>query len=186
MNQNDRRVQRTKKALHNALMELLTEKDLNQITIKELTDKADIHRVTFYSHYQDIYELYEEVKKTILDDISHFVDTDTSHTYEEYFIRTTDYYYDHKWFCQLLFTDNALWEKAMDIWEENYLKIWLFEDHLTTITEDMRYMTSYNIVGCSGIIRRWWRRGFRDPKEKIVAYLRRANRIFDAVSIITE
>ena len=43
----DRRVQRTQKNIRNALSSLLSEKELSQITVKELSDKADINRKTF-------------------------------------------------------------------------------------------------------------------------------------------
>lgn len=184
MNPNDKRAQKTKNALYGALMELLAEKDISRITIKELTDKADVHRVTFYAHYQDIYELYEEVKERALADFSAFVTSDPSHDYEEYYVRVVDYTYEHRWICQLLFTDNDMLDQVLDVLKDNYLQVWLFEDHLTEITPDMRYMTSYNIEGCTAIIRQWWRGGYHEPKEKIVGYLRRANRIFDAVSLI--
>ena len=48
MNHNDRRVKRTKKALHDALLTLLNEKSINEITVTELTSLADVNRATFY------------------------------------------------------------------------------------------------------------------------------------------
>ena len=43
----DRRITRTKKAIRIALAELLCEKDINTITIKDISEKADINRKTF-------------------------------------------------------------------------------------------------------------------------------------------
>ena len=43
----DRRVRRTKARLRQALTELLREKDLRSITVRELTDRADVNRGTF-------------------------------------------------------------------------------------------------------------------------------------------
>ena len=42
--QTDRRVQRTQKNIRSALISLLSEKDLSQITVKELAARADINR----------------------------------------------------------------------------------------------------------------------------------------------
>ena len=39
----DRRVVKTKRAIRNALVQLLSEKELDQITVKELADRADIN-----------------------------------------------------------------------------------------------------------------------------------------------
>ena len=47
----DRRSLKTQRQIKEALCELLTIKELRHITIQEISDKADIHRVTFYKHY---------------------------------------------------------------------------------------------------------------------------------------
>lgn len=49
----DRRVKRTRKLLINAFMELIHEKNYGDITIKEITERADVAYVTFFRHYQD-------------------------------------------------------------------------------------------------------------------------------------
>ncbi|MBQ9794006.1 MAG: hypothetical protein IJW34_03570 [Clostridia bacterium] len=46
----DRRIIKTKRAIAVALLQLLSEKPLEEITITELTLKADINRKTFYLH----------------------------------------------------------------------------------------------------------------------------------------
>ena len=72
VNANDRRVKRTKKLLRDSLFTLLQTKSINEITVTELTEIADINRATFYFYYTDImdmldqiqdesYELFEEV-----------------------------------------------------------------------------------------------------------------------------
>lgn len=47
----DKRVQKTRKNLQNALLELLREKSLEAIEIQEITEQANTARVTFYRHY---------------------------------------------------------------------------------------------------------------------------------------
>ena len=59
-NTNDRRIRKTQKAIFNALAELLTEKELEKITVKEVIEKADVSRVTFYNHFLDIFDLQEK------------------------------------------------------------------------------------------------------------------------------
>lgn len=49
----------TKKAIANALKELLLEKRLNKITVSDIAEKCGINRQTFYYHFQDIYDLIE-------------------------------------------------------------------------------------------------------------------------------
>ena len=70
----DRRSLRTQSAIKKALEELLAEKNISEISITELTERADIHRATFYLHYEDIYDLYQDYKMDI------FKMTDLTHT----------------------------------------------------------------------------------------------------------
>lgn len=73
----NRSVLRTKKAIRQAFIELLSEKkSIDKITIIELTDRANIVRSTFYSHYDDIYAVAKEIQKEIAD-----VLTDTLNKY---------------------------------------------------------------------------------------------------------
>jgi len=49
----DRRVQRTRQLLRDALVSLILEKGYQKITIQDIIDRANVGRSTFYSHYRD-------------------------------------------------------------------------------------------------------------------------------------
>src|SRR5215471_19459582 len=53
----DRRVQRTRRLLHKALMSCILEKKYESITVQEILDRADVGRSTFYTHFRDKDEL---------------------------------------------------------------------------------------------------------------------------------
>lgn len=57
----DRRVIRTKQQIRQALIALLHEKSEGSISVRELTQKAQINRGTFYIHYKDIHDLMEHL-----------------------------------------------------------------------------------------------------------------------------
>lgn len=58
----DRRVRKTRKQLRECLITLLKEKKVQDITVRELTDMADLNRGTFYLHYKDVFDLLEKQK----------------------------------------------------------------------------------------------------------------------------
>ena len=58
----DRRVRKTKTRLLNCLTELMKEKEVKDISVKELSDLADINRGTFYLHYRDVYDMLNKVE----------------------------------------------------------------------------------------------------------------------------
>lgn len=49
----------TKRALEESLKHLLLQKPLNKITINDITEDCGVNRMTFYYHFQDIYDLVE-------------------------------------------------------------------------------------------------------------------------------
>lgn len=63
----DRRVARTKKAIRNAFAQLLTEKELDDITVKDIAELADINRKTFYAYYSGVYMIVEETENEIVE-----------------------------------------------------------------------------------------------------------------------
>lgn len=63
----DLRVRKTKQAIRNAFKEMICEMDLNEITIKELTLRAQINRKTFYLHYQCLDDVMTELEDEISD-----------------------------------------------------------------------------------------------------------------------
>ena len=49
----DRRSAKTDKLLKNALIKLMNEKGFEKISVKDLTEEADVNRATFYLHDKD-------------------------------------------------------------------------------------------------------------------------------------
>ncbi len=83
----DRRVQKTRKLLQDALIELVAEKSYESVTIREILDRANVGRSTFYAHFQDkdqllhsildrLNELFEQHEKLFLDAKKNFGNAD--------------------------------------------------------------------------------------------------------------
>lgn len=58
----DRRVRKTKRQLRQALMDLMSEKPSKSISVRELAERADINRGTFYIHYKDVSDLLQRLE----------------------------------------------------------------------------------------------------------------------------
>jgi AcrR family transcriptional regulator len=59
--QTDLRIRRTHKFLQEAMIELITEKGFDAITVGDIAERAMINRATFYRHYQDKYDLVAKI-----------------------------------------------------------------------------------------------------------------------------
>lgn len=72
----DRRIRRTKYFIQMALLELLEEKQIQEISISELTKKADVNRKTFYNHYSTPEDVLKELEENLVDKLFSYLDAD--------------------------------------------------------------------------------------------------------------
>ena len=63
----DLRVKKTERAIRNAFYELICEKPVQKITVKELAERAEINKTTFYAHYETIYDLLGTLEQEAID-----------------------------------------------------------------------------------------------------------------------
>jgi AcrR family transcriptional regulator len=71
MTKTDRRVQRTRELLQKALIELISERGYDAITIQDIVDRANVGRTTFYVHYNSKDELFISCHEAIVSEF-HF------------------------------------------------------------------------------------------------------------------
>ncbi len=71
----DRRIRKTKTSIKSSLIDLLKTKPINQISVTELTSKADISRKTFYLHYNSIFEAKEDIDNDLIQRLKRLIST---------------------------------------------------------------------------------------------------------------
>ncbi len=72
----DRLLRTTRTRLLNGLVQLMKEKDIKDISVKELSDLVDINRGTFYLHYNDIYDMVEKIEEELFVEFNSILDRD--------------------------------------------------------------------------------------------------------------
>ncbi|RKN81946.1 TetR/AcrR family transcriptional regulator [Paenibacillus ginsengarvi] len=93
----DRRIVKTQESLKKAVIELMSEKNFDEITIQDIADRANVNRGTIYLHYQDKYDLLDKLIET-------------------HFIQLVEM---DKWACELDWTDALV--PYFEYFEQNYL-----------------------------------------------------------------
>ena len=78
----DLRIEKTKKAIRSAFIELRAKKSLEKITVKELCSLAYINKSTFYAHYEDIYALSDAMEQETVASIISGIDHLKDYTFE--------------------------------------------------------------------------------------------------------
>lgn len=169
----DPRVRKTKKALQEGLSEIMIRKELRKITVKELCIKSDIHRATFYSHYKDIYDLYEQIEDSVVKDLKEIMDKQKNGM-TEFFRHVVEYIINNKSVCKMVFRNdydtkffsdltNFLEKSVSDEWKEVY------GDH--AVGFKMNLYSVYHISGFLSMIKSWIESEFNCPKEEFIGML---------------
>jgi len=105
--QADLRVRRTHKLLWEALMAELSERAFEEITVKDICERAMVHRTTFYKHYEDKYALLEQGMQQMYDalvaEVVHAPPSVFSADHPPpYFVRVFEHVAEHQQFYKLM------------------------------------------------------------------------------------
>ena len=79
----DLRTIRTRKAIHTAFQQMATEIGIEHITVKELSERAGINRKTFYSHYDSIEALEQELLQGLVQEILEIANKEQPHEFRD-------------------------------------------------------------------------------------------------------
>lgn len=169
----DRRVRRTRARLRQALTQLLLEKDPRSITVRELTDLADVNRGTFYAHYRDIYDLLEQTENELFGELQALLDAYTPEVIRQDsrpILRDAFRFVSrNRTLCRVFLggqeTDGffqrlngLIYRKCREEWREVYA----FRGEA-----ERDYAVEFVVAGAVGMMRTWSLRGFREPPEEM-------------------
>ena len=169
----DRRVRKTKARLRQALTALLAQKDISEITVKELAEQADVNRGTFYCHYRDIYDMIAQVENTLFEELEQLMDAYTTSDLRAGLIPILEdiftFVRENADFCAALLTSrmdsaffqrlyNAVYGKCLEEWGELY---GLRNDPLRD------YYMNFLVSGVLGLIRVWVSGGLQQTPEEM-------------------
>jgi len=102
----DRRIVMTKRLLKEALIELLKEKDIYHVSIRELCSNADINRTTFYKYYGSQFDLLSDMENDFLEFIAMTVENYEEDP-EKIVASICKYLEDHIEFARLIINNNV-------------------------------------------------------------------------------
>ena len=166
----DKRVRRTKRAIREALLRLILDKPIEQVSTTELCRVADINRNTFYAHYSTPEEAFAEIVEELLCELNRMLDADNGEgdvTYE---------------MCRAIDEDQLRWhsiwhgksgiiEQAIDICCERALAKWDVTD--ITSEEEAALFLRFVTRGASGVVGSWLDGGCRMAPEEVSSLINR-------------
>ena len=92
----DLRIVKTKKLLYTTLVELMKEMPFEEIKVSDICNRALVNRSTFYSHYQDKYDLLQEFVKDIKNTLAIELSKNKEvNSVRDYYIEMISIFIDH-------------------------------------------------------------------------------------------
>lgn len=163
MNKSEVKFQNTARKMNSALIELLEEKEFSQITVLEVCKRAGVNRSTFYSHYNNTYDLLEEVhisfnkelSKHFIADDSVFLENDISISIKKT-VSYLEFIKEHRFFFKAYMNNlnNFKHDEFYSAIKEKVL-IPLLEKKKITNKTTVNYVAQFYLNGVAAIIKEW-------------------------------
>ncbi len=159
----DARVRYTRMVIKDSLLKLLAKQPIKDVTVKEICALAGINRATFYLHYQDPYDLLEQIENGLFEDLSTTVaekQDDVSSLIQEIF-KIIENNID---LCRVLFSENGdkmFLRRIMEIAREQEIaNLQLQNPHATRAQLD--YLYEFLTSGSVAVVAQWVRSGMQE------------------------
>ena len=169
----DRRVRKTRKQLKDCLIQLLKEKKVQDITVRELTEMADLNRGTFYLHYKDVFDLLEKTEAELFEEFNSLV---LSHDAQDLkqrpsliFHEIFSLVYENADLVEILMGENGdlnFINRLKHLVREKCLRDWMevFRSGDPMVFEG--YL-SFIVSGCVGLVQYWLQGGLKETPEQM-------------------
>ena len=168
----DRRVRRTKKLLSQGLIELMQQKQVKDITVRELADLVDVNRGTFYLYYRDIFDMLERLEEELFEQLNTVI---RAHKGEPVFTHArpmlTELFQivaENKEICRVLLSDNGdikFLQRLSDLIQEKLRTDWL--NGCVGNETEFEYRYAFGALGFVGLLRTWLHRDCAESAENM-------------------
>ena len=172
----DRRVKYTKMVVKDSLVQLLHDKPISRITIKEICEMADINRGTFYTHYTDQFDLLRKIEQELIFDINEYLDSCFINDVESELLQTLKNLLDHiaanADLVRVLLGDNGdmdFLREIKKIVHQRCTAYWRSNKTINQNTAD--YMYEFAVTGSIGIIQKWLNGGIVESSDEIANFI---------------
>jgi len=179
-NPEDRRARRSRKLLKESLLELMKRKTFADISVRDVTDAADMNRGTFYLHYSGTAELLESLEEDLLSELQALVDAHMQETVAvgsvaPVFEPVLDFAVEHWDTCAVLFSSSeasGFFQAIQQLVHENgapLVKAW-YHPADPRLTE---YLLNFLAWGFIGLLSEWFEKGMALPKAELLSAAQR-------------
>ena len=171
---NDVRKNRTKIQLRDAMIQLLSEKSFDQISTTELVKRAKVSRSSFYTHYQDKYDMIEAYQRRLFETIQYVFEKNDGNLYET-MLETFEFLQQNKIYAALLSENGSkeihqfILQKLKDLLQNSIFPKGSRRANLGKVGKI--YATTYYANAIFGTAQSWLRRNQKETPAQIANLL---------------
>lgn len=171
----DRRSRRSQKLLKQGLLELMREKRFSAISVRDVAERADINRGTFYLHYPDTTALLQSVEADMLAEAQtlidiHLAEFEADGSLRPVFKPILDYIVEHRPEFEALFANNStsnFTDSLQELIYRNGVSLVQAKFHGVSSAQ-MDYLISFVGYGLIGLIKTWFDRDMVLPRGELI------------------
>lgn len=185
----DRRVRKTRQQLRHCLAVLLKEKKVQDITVREITEMADLNRGTFYLHYKDVFDLLEKIEQELLEELHITLQKyQASDLHQKPSMVFTDVFLcvqENAEMVQILLGENGdlnFVNKIKELVREKCLKDWM-ELFRTQNSHLFEAFYAFIVSGCLGLVTYWLKDGMKETPNELAGIAEQI--MLDGVKILS-
>ena len=157
----DRRVRKTKRQLRQALTQLLQQKPIKDITVREIADLVDINRGTFYLHYKDIYDMLASIEQELSDKFIQIFQKYNARNTKDFpyplFLDIFEFVSDNAELFRVLIGPNGDISFIMKI--HQLYNMYCIQTEISKLSPELsincKYYGNFILYGCVGLIEQW-------------------------------
>jgi Transcriptional regulator len=161
----DRRVLKSQEAIKKAILELMSEKNFDDITIRDIADSANVNRGTIYLHYMDKYDLLDKLIEEHIGNLRELCLSASEMTFQEGNYVWFEYFAEnHLFFSTMLNTKSAAYFRSrfLDLVVQEYkVEINVTEGKNKGLSEDV--ILQFFGAAVVGAVEWWFRNGMPIP-----------------------
>lgn len=172
----DARVKYTRMIIRKTFFELLKEKPVSKITVKEICERSEINRATFYKHYKDPFDLLEKLEEEILEHIQTMLSQRTYTDISALYVDMLNMLKENEELYRILTSihgDRGLYSRMFEsCYQQIFPLIGRRFSNLDHLKQNLLYY--YISQGCSGAISYWFTHGMQESPEEIAEFISKA------------
>jgi len=171
----DRRVRYSQMMLKQALIDMMADEPVSRITIKDICERADVNRGTFYAHYADQYELLDDIQDELDAEIKAVLAR--SHgSVTEVVTAILGTFANHQALCRVLFGpygDAAFIGKVMNNARPQFIEQWTAKVQPADASELDRFYL-YAASGIAAVMQNWLQGDMAQPPQELALFIDKA------------